>query len=234
MDYYRVLNVRRDASSGDIKAAYRKLALQWHPDRHQNASKAQAQTANARFKELVEAYEVLGDDAKRAVYNREGRRGVNTRATGQQGADTWRPPPKPGRGFARSGDPREGARRGQYQYGHWADSTRGEPGSSQYAGSSGGRWQRAGLWRGLTRGDVAFHVALAGLVLGGVFFGERLSGLLWQSVNLGKSFEETMEAVERRQRGRSAAGEPSAAPPPEAPNIALQRNSTSVSPKPSA
>jgi molecular chaperone DnaJ len=65
--FYEVLSVERTASDGDIKAAFRKQAMQWHPDRNPGASDAEH-----RFKELNEAYEVLKDPDKRAAYDRFG------------------------------------------------------------------------------------------------------------------------------------------------------------------
>jgi molecular chaperone DnaJ len=66
-DYYRCLGVGRDATKDDIKKAYRKLAMECHPDR--NPGNAEAER---RFKEINEAYEVLKDDQKRAAYDRFG------------------------------------------------------------------------------------------------------------------------------------------------------------------
>jgi molecular chaperone DnaJ len=65
--FYEVLSVERTASDGDIKAAFRKQAMQWHPDRNPGSSDAEH-----RFKELNEAYEVLKDPDKRAAYDRFG------------------------------------------------------------------------------------------------------------------------------------------------------------------
>ena len=70
-DYYAVLGVGRDASEADIKKAYRKLAMTYHPDRN-NGDKA----SEEKFKEITEAYEVLCDAEKRAVYDRYGEAGV--------------------------------------------------------------------------------------------------------------------------------------------------------------
>lgn len=70
IDYYRVLGIARDASRSEIKQAFRKLALQFHPDRHVRGSIASRESAGHRFKEVSEAYEVLGDDVKRAAYNK--------------------------------------------------------------------------------------------------------------------------------------------------------------------
>src|SRR5262245_39620827 len=68
-DYYEILGVSRDASPEEIKRAYRKLALQWHPDRHREEKAA----AEAQFKRVSEAYEVLSDPDKRKKYDRFGR-----------------------------------------------------------------------------------------------------------------------------------------------------------------
>lgn len=70
-DYYETLNVSRGASKGEIRAAYRGLARQYHPDVNKSAD------AESKFKEFNEAYEVLSDDNKRARYDRFGHAGVN-------------------------------------------------------------------------------------------------------------------------------------------------------------
>jgi curved DNA-binding protein len=68
-DYYNILGVSRNATEKDIKAAYRKLARQWHPDLHTDKDKEQAEE---KFKQINEAYEVLSDPEKRAKYDRLG------------------------------------------------------------------------------------------------------------------------------------------------------------------
>ena len=72
-DYYEVLGVNRNASEDDIKRAYRKHALKYHPDRNKNNPAAEEQ-----FKEGAEAYEVLMDPQKRQAYDRFGHDGVNS------------------------------------------------------------------------------------------------------------------------------------------------------------
>jgi len=72
-DYYEVLGVGRSAAEQEIKSAYRKLALQHHPDRNPD-SKAEAEE---KFKQITEAYSVLADPQKRAAYDRFGHAGVN-------------------------------------------------------------------------------------------------------------------------------------------------------------
>ena len=71
-DYYEVLSVSRDCDEQTLKSAYRKLALQYHPDRNPNNREAEE-----RFKEAAEAYAVLSDPQKRAAYDRFGHQGVN-------------------------------------------------------------------------------------------------------------------------------------------------------------
>jgi molecular chaperone DnaJ len=70
-DYYELLGVPRDADAAQIKAAYRKLALKWHPDKNPGNVEAEE-----RFKEAAEAYAVLSDADKRGRYDRFGREGV--------------------------------------------------------------------------------------------------------------------------------------------------------------
>ena len=69
-DYYKILGIPHDASAKDIKAAYRKLARQWHPDLHTGKKK---EAAEEKFKRINEAYEVLKDSEKRAKYDQLGK-----------------------------------------------------------------------------------------------------------------------------------------------------------------
>ena len=70
-DFYAVLGVPRDASDEDIKKAYRKLAMKFHPDRNGGSKEAEE-----RFKDITEAYDVLRDPNKRAAYDRYGEAGL--------------------------------------------------------------------------------------------------------------------------------------------------------------
>jgi curved DNA-binding protein len=88
-DYYKIMGVAREASQEDIKRAYRKLARKYHPDVSKEAD------AEARFKEVGEAYEVLQDPEKRAAYDRLG---SNWKANQE-----FRPPPDWNAGFEFSG-----------------------------------------------------------------------------------------------------------------------------------
>ena len=71
-DYYDTLGVSRDASSAQIKKAYKKLAMKYHPDRNAGDKKSEE-----KFKELSEAYEVLSDSSKRQTYDQFGHEGMN-------------------------------------------------------------------------------------------------------------------------------------------------------------
>ncbi len=71
-DYYKVLGVAKDASEADIKAAYRKLAMKYYPDRNPDNKEAEN-----KFKEAAQAYEVLSNAAKRKQYDMYGQDGVD-------------------------------------------------------------------------------------------------------------------------------------------------------------
>ena len=75
-DYYEVLGLDRSASADDIKGAYRKAALKWHPDRWVSGTDAEKKTAEEKFKEASEAYSVLSDPDKKARYDRFGHAGM--------------------------------------------------------------------------------------------------------------------------------------------------------------
>jgi curved DNA-binding protein len=88
-DYYKVMGVARDATEAQIKQAYRRLARKYHPD------VSKEKDAEARFKDVGEAYEVLRSPEKRAAYDQLG--------SGPRPGEEFRPPPDWGRGFEFSG-----------------------------------------------------------------------------------------------------------------------------------
>ncbi|CAI7922726.1 unnamed protein product [Closterium sp. NIES-54] len=221
MDYYAVLGVRRDASSHEIKAAYRRHAMKCHPDRVHAAGKGATRGAQdaaaARFRAIAEAYEVLGNEARRRAYN--SRRHAWRQRAGHGGTwDSWQR---------------------QHSYAEW-DAGRTDGGRNSSGGSSGSdsywnqqqqqqqrwqqqhyrhgqqRWQQqeagGGAWgrawwrwgrggwvaavsRGMGPADLAFHAAIGSLIVGGLVLGGTAGDYLWASANRGKSFEEAMARI---------------------------------------
>lgn len=80
-DYYEVLGVQKNASNDELRKAYRRLAMKYHPDRNPDSAEAED-----KFKEAKEAYEMLSDEQKRAAYDRFGHAGVDPNAAGMGGA----------------------------------------------------------------------------------------------------------------------------------------------------
>ena len=76
-DYYEILGVEKGASDADIKKAFRRIAMKYHPDRNPDSADAEE-----KFKEAQEAYEILGDDEKKSAYDRFGHAGVDGNAGG--------------------------------------------------------------------------------------------------------------------------------------------------------
>jgi curved DNA-binding protein len=127
-DYYKVMGVARDATEAQIKQAYRKLARKYHPD------VSKERDAEARFKEVGEAYEVLRSPEKRAAYDQLG--------SGPRPGQDFRPPPDFGTGFEFSGaGPGDGG--GDYSdffeslFGRAARSGAGRPGRRGFDPSHG-------------------------------------------------------------------------------------------------
>src|ERR1700681_716930 len=76
-DYYEILGVVKGCSAGELKKAYRKVAMQFHPDRNPGNKEAEE-----KFKEAAEAYEILSDADRRAQYDRYGHAGVSGNGRG--------------------------------------------------------------------------------------------------------------------------------------------------------
>lgn len=76
-DYYKTLGVERNASADEIKRAYKKLAIKYHPDRQGDKSEQEKKEAEDKFKEAAEAYSILSDSEKRQRYDQFGEAGVN-------------------------------------------------------------------------------------------------------------------------------------------------------------
>jgi DnaJ family protein B protein 4 len=93
VDYYKVLDVPHNAGEDDIKKAYKKMALKWHPDRNQGSEEA-----STKFKEISEAFEVLSDKDKRNIYDQLGEEGLKGGGAPPPGAGG-----PPGSGFSSFG-----------------------------------------------------------------------------------------------------------------------------------
>ena len=84
-DFYEILGVNRDASEADVKKAFRRLAMRYHPDRNPD----QSEEAANRFKEAKRAYEILSDEQKRAAYDQFGHAGVEAGASASASSDPF-------------------------------------------------------------------------------------------------------------------------------------------------
>ncbi|XP_068647800.1 uncharacterized protein [Aristolochia californica] len=83
VDYYNILKVERTATDEDLKKSYRKLAMKWHPDKNPNNKKE----AEAQFRQISEAYDVLSDLNKKAIYNQDGEEGLKGVPPSGSGSD---------------------------------------------------------------------------------------------------------------------------------------------------
>lgn len=149
-DYYKMMGVERDASSEDIKRAYRKLARKYHPD------VSKERDAQTKFQEMQEAYEVLKDSEKRAAYDRLGE-------NWQAGQD-FRPPPDWDTGFEYSGfQGNDEAVFSEFFESLFGQRARAAHGPRSEAGfAQRGRDQHAGIAIDL---EDAFHGATRGITL---------------------------------------------------------------------
>src|SRR3989344_5302988 len=84
-DYYDILGVEKTASADEIKKAYRKQALEWHPDKHKDNKEA----AEKRFKEINEAYQVLSDSKKRSAFDQFGHQAFSPGGAGRAGGSPF-------------------------------------------------------------------------------------------------------------------------------------------------
>ncbi|DBA97435.1 hypothetical protein WJX77_005859 [Trebouxia sp. C0004] len=167
MDLYKVLGVSRSASQDEVKKAFRKLALECHPDRNTSGSKASADQAEQRFRAVSEAYEVLGDANKRDLYNRGQAGGYSRSAAGNWNSATsqqYYSPPRARSGWA------------NYRY--------------QQQKQSGVSRNLSAMLRGMTRVDGYFHLLLAGALVGGLLFMNTAGESMWNSMNKGKLFKD--------------------------------------------
>lgn len=172
MDLYKVLGVSRHASQDEVKKAFRKLALECHPDRNAGGSKASAEQAEQRFRAVSEAYEVLGDVNKRDLYNRGQANGYARQTAGNWNSATsqqYYASPRARSGWA------------NFRYQQQKRKQAGMPGAF------------ASILRNMTRVDTYFHLLLAGSLVGGLLLMNTAGESMWNSVNKGKLFKDLPE-----------------------------------------
>lgn len=180
MDHYQVLGVQKTATKEEIKQAFRKLAMEFHPDKHSHSPKHLRDSSILKFKQLSEAYETLIDDRKRADYN------LRSRAYGPRRSNRY----QHSYGYG-SGGGGGGGYNNPYGYGY------GYSGSARR--SSGDRvftQFEMGI-RYLTTKSFLLNATFVGVLLGGMYIVDASGKALWKIQNPGKSFEEAMESVEK-------------------------------------
>lgn len=171
MDHYKSLGLHRTATKEEIKAAFKKLAFQFHPDKHSQSPKAVRENATIRFKQASEAYEVLMDDRKRADYNF--RRSSAAAAAGNN--YYW-----------------------QYSYGYGRSRNNYYDNYKPRSGGGGGFASKFELAvRILTARSSLLNLGFAAAILGGIVVIDSSGESLWKMQNSGKSFEEAMKSIEK-------------------------------------
>ncbi|KAK7857701.1 chaperone protein dnaJ 72 [Quercus suber] len=175
-DHYKVLGLNKNATKDEIKEAFRKLAIKYHPDKHSQSPKPVRENATLRFKLASEAYEVLSDDRKRADYN------IRSRSTGNRyGYNSYSYNNNYNNSYSWNGK--------AYQ----ARYTNRPPGS----GSSDFVSRFEFSLRLLTTRAFLLNLGFAGALVGGMFLIDSSMDSIWKTQNSGKSFEEALESIEK-------------------------------------
>ncbi|KAJ8759854.1 hypothetical protein K2173_009955 [Erythroxylum novogranatense] len=175
MDHYKVLGLSKYATKEEIKEAFRRLAMECHPDKHSQSPTTVKEHATRKFKQVSEAYEVLCDDRKRADYN--------FRMSSSSSSSNY--------------SYRGGYSRGGYGYHHdYRDyrTTKAGGSSSNFEGLA---YKLESAVRFLTTRAFLLNVAFVGTLCGGFVVLNMGRDALWKRHNSGKSFEEVMESIEK-------------------------------------
>ncbi|KAI5443558.1 chaperone protein dnaJ 72 [Lathyrus oleraceus] len=182
MDHYKVLGLHKTASKEEIKSAFKKLAFQFHPDKHSQSPKAVKDNATARFKQVSEAYEILMDDRKRAEYNYRWRSGAGGRSgytAGGSGGGNSNYYSQYSYGYGRSGN--------SYEY----------KSRSGFNGGGGFASKFELAIRILTARSYLLNLGFAAAILGVMIVVDTSGESLWKMQNSGKSFEEAMNTIDK-------------------------------------
>ncbi|KAJ1427725.1 HSP40/DnaJ peptide-binding [Sesbania bispinosa] len=86
-DYYKILRVNRNATDEELKKAYKRLAMKWHPDKNHQQHQVKKEEAEAKFKQISEAYDVLSDAKKRQIYDFYGHYPLNSMKMNKENGD---------------------------------------------------------------------------------------------------------------------------------------------------
>ncbi|KAL2900719.1 Chaperone protein dnaJ 72 [Bienertia sinuspersici] len=164
-DHYKVLGVTKAASKQEIKEAYRKLAIQFHPDKHAQSSKSAKDFATLKFKQVSEAYEVLIDERKRAAYNLSRHKNGGCYNSSDYTSSSYKSNNYGGNFYYRGG------------------SYHRHPNSS----SSANRFvsNLNAILRYMTTRSFVLHLAFAGILLGGTAAVDMSGEALWKMQNSG-------------------------------------------------
>lgn len=159
-DYYKILNISKTSSDEEIKKAYRKLALKYHPDKNKEAS------AEEKFKEVAEAYEILSDPKKKDIYDKYGEDGLKMgggQGTGGQGHPGFGN--QAGYSYTWSGDPNETFKMffgNTNPFGAFFDDDDDQNGPGGFGGGFPGMFRFPGAQFGQTVGGSNMHQQMAG------------------------------------------------------------------------
>lgn len=173
MDHYKVLGVSRDASKESIKQAFRKLAVEFHPDKHATSPPHVRERATLKFKHITHAYETLMDDRKRADFNTRSSNPFSS-SSSSSSSHHWN------RSYYR--DQNCGGDHRNYGY------TRS--GRASYIN------KLETLLRLMTARTSLLHLTFAGLLLGASVAIDSGGKALWKMHNPGKSFEDAMDSID--------------------------------------
>ncbi|KAK4272385.1 hypothetical protein QN277_020951 [Acacia crassicarpa] len=187
MDHYNVLGLQRDAPKEEIKAAFKKLAFQFHPDKHSQSPKAVRDNATLKFKQVSEAYEILMDDRKRADYNIRSRAGAGRSGFSAGGSS--------GYNYYYYYSYNYGGKGSTYNY-----NPRYKSGSGFSVDGMASKFESA--LRFLTTRAFLLNLGFAGAFLGGIVIIDSSREAIWKMQNSGKSFEEAMETIQKAKGER--------------------------------